>query len=99
MAWRITPAEVLTRFTTEEMIRVLAYQNLYGPVGPRRWDVLAARLGMDVAAPHMKKGRLPKLKDHLIQWSRPRKTGRELLEMVKGLQAGFEQQNDRKAAR
>ncbi|WP_433406884.1 phage tail assembly protein T [Streptomyces sp. CA-146814] len=90
MAWHMTPAEVLDRFTSEEMIRVLAYQNLYGPVGPRRLDVLAARLGMDVAAPHMKKGRLPKLKDHLIQWSRPRKTGRELLEMVKGLQAGFE---------
>ncbi|PJN31302.1 hypothetical protein CG717_16170 [Streptomyces sp. CB02613] len=92
----MTPAEVLDRFTTEEMIRVLAYQNLYGPVGPRRLDILAARLGMDVAAPHMKKGRLPRLKDHLIQWSRPRKTGRELLEMVKGLQAGFEQQKDRR---
>ncbi|MEU2799059.1 hypothetical protein [Streptomyces sp. NPDC007117] len=92
----MTPAEVLDRFTSEEMIRVLAYQNLYGPVGPRRLDILAARLGMDVAAPHMKKGRLPKLKDHLIQWSRPRKTGRELLEMVKGLQAGFEQQKDRR---
>ncbi|MGW0545303.1 phage tail assembly protein T [Streptomyces griseoincarnatus] len=90
MAWRMTPGEVLDRFTSEEMIRVLAYQNLYGPVGPRRLDVLTARLGMDVAAPHMKKGRLPRLKDHLVQWSRPRKTGRELLEMVKGLQAGFE---------
>ncbi|CAM5626398.1 hypothetical protein SMICM304S_06786 [Streptomyces microflavus] len=86
----MTPAEVLDRFTSEEMIRVLAYQNLYGPVGPRRLDVLTARLGMDVAAPHMKKGRMPKLKDHLVQWS-GRGPGRELLEMVKSLQAGFEQ--------
>ncbi|MET9204122.1 hypothetical protein ABZW38_02970 [Streptomyces bacillaris] len=91
----MTPAEVLDRFTSEEMIRVVAYQNLYGPVGPKRLDVVAARLGMDVAAPHMRKGRKPKLKDHLIEWSRSRKTGRELLAMVKDLQAGFEQQRDR----
>lgn len=74
------------------MIRLIAYQNLYGPIGPTRFDLLFARLGMDVAAPHMKKGQRPKLKDHLIQWSRnarPRKTGRELLAAVKGIQAGF----------
>ncbi|WP_228995323.1 hypothetical protein, partial [Streptomyces sp. DH8] len=65
----------MSRFSEEEIIRLLAYQNLYGPAGVRRLDSLFARLGMDVAAPHMKKGRLPKLKDHLIQWSRPRKTG------------------------
>uniref|UniRef100_UPI001E4E9922 hypothetical protein n=1 Tax=Streptomyces sp. DH8 TaxID=2857008 RepID=UPI001E4E9922 len=56
----------------------------------RRLDSLFARLGMDVAAPHMKKGRLPKLKDHLIQWSRPRKTGHELLTSVRSIQAGFD---------
>ncbi|MFD4320106.1 hypothetical protein [Streptomyces sp. NPDC058548] len=53
---------------------------------------MAARLGMDVAAPHMRKGVRPKLSDHLVQWSRnarPRKTGRELLAAVKGIHAGF----------
>ncbi|MEU7348361.1 hypothetical protein ABZ778_31550 [Streptomyces bacillaris] len=91
----MTPGEVLERFTSEEMIRVVAYQNLYGPVGPKRLDIVAARLGMDVAAPHMRKGRKPKLKDHLIEWARPRKTGREILELVKSWQAGFEHQTDR----
>lgn len=92
----MTPAEVLDRFAEEEMIRLVAYQNLYGPAGPQRLDLLVARLGMDVAAPHMKKGKKPKLKDHLIEWSRsarPRKTGRELLAAVKGIQAGFDRQD------
>ncbi|MDX2623857.1 hypothetical protein PV356_30840 [Streptomyces sp. WI03-5b] len=97
MAWRMTPAEVLDRFAEEEIIRLLAYQRLYGPVGPTRLDILFARLGMDVAAPHMKKGKLPRFKDHLMQWSRPRRTGRDLLAAVKGLQAGFENREKRKA--
>lgn len=92
----MTPSEVLDRFAEDEMIRLLAYQNLYGPVGPRRLDLLFARLGMDVAAPHMKKGKLPKLKDHLIEWSRPRKTGRELLGAIRGIQAGFENRDTRR---
>lgn len=74
----------------------MAYQNLYGPITPQRFDVLFARLGMDVAAPHMKKGKKPKLKDHLLQWSRnarPRKTGRELLAAVMGIQRGYEQRD------
>lgn len=87
----------MARFTEEQMIYLVAYQNLYGPIGPRRFDVLFARLGMDVAAPHMKKGNKPKLKDHIVEWSRaarPRKTGRELLAAVKGLQARFDKQPD-----
>ncbi|MFI2367307.1 hypothetical protein [Streptomyces sp. NPDC018833] len=87
----------MDRFTEEQMIHLVAYQNLYGPIGPRRFDVLFARLGMDVAAPHMKKGKKPRLKDHIVEWSRsarPRKTGHELLAAVKGLQARFDKQPD-----
>ena len=94
----MTPAEVLVRFTEEEMIRVMAHQNLYGPAGPRRFDVLFARLAMDVAAPHMKKGKKPRFKDHLIEWSRgarPRKSGRELLSAIRGIQSGFEKRDAR----
>lgn len=92
------PAEVLDRFAEEEIIRLVAYQNLYGPAGPQRLDALFARLGMDVAAPHMKKGKRPNLKDHLIQWSRnahPPKTGRELLAAVKGIQAAYDRQDEK----
>ncbi|WP_030322824.1 MULTISPECIES: hypothetical protein [Streptomyces] len=81
------------------MVRLIAYQNLYGPIGPSRMDLVAARLGMDVAAPHMKKGARPKLKDHLVQWSRnarPRKSGRELLAAVRGIQAGYDRRPDRR---
>ncbi|MFB7031707.1 MULTISPECIES: hypothetical protein [unclassified Streptomyces] len=82
----------MDRFSEEEMIRLVAYQNLYGPIGPKRMDAVAARLGMDVAAPHMKKGARPRFTDHLVQWSRrarPRKTGHELLAAVKGIHAGL----------
>lgn len=94
----MTPAEVLVRFTEEEIISLVAYQNLYGPAGPQRFDALFARLGMDVAAPHMKKGKTPKFKDHLIEWSRkarPRKSGRELLAAVRGIQASYDKHTAR----
>jgi hypothetical protein len=82
----MAPSEVLERFSEQEVVDMVAYQNLYGPVGPKRLDFLFARLGMDVAAPNMKKGTTPKLKDHLVEWNRKtriRKTGREMLNMVK----------------
>ncbi|MER6603908.1 phage tail assembly protein T [Streptomyces parvus] len=88
----------MDRFAEDEMIRLLAYQNLYGPIGPQRMDTVAARLGMDIAAPHMKKGKKPKFKDHLIEWSRkarPQRSGRELLAAVRGIQAGFEKKSTR----
>ncbi|KLL11576.1 MULTISPECIES: hypothetical protein [Protofrankia] len=86
------PSEVLDRFTEREIIRMIAYQNLYGPVTPRRYDLLVARLGMDVVSPHMKRGRRPHLRDHLIVWSRrrARKTPQEILAAIKGIQAGYD---------
>lgn len=87
------PSEVLDRFTEQEMIRLLAYQNLYGPITGERFDLLFARLGMDVAAPHMKKGKKPRLRDHLLQWSRrssSRKSPEQLLSTVRGLQRRFD---------
>lgn len=71
---------------------MIAYQNLYGPITPARMDLVAARLGMDIAAPHMRRGSSPKMKDHLIVWSRnaQRKTAHQILETIKSLQAGFE---------
>jgi hypothetical protein len=90
----MTPAEVMERFTDLEMIRLVAYQNLYGPVTPQRLDLVLARLGMDIAAPNMKKGKKPKLKDHLIVWSRKtmRKTGQQLLDIVKGIQREYDKE-------
>ncbi|GHH83870.1 phage tail assembly protein T [Streptomyces capitiformicae] len=88
----------MDRFSEESMILLVAYQNLYGPITPNRLDITLARLGMDVVAPHMKRGRRPALKDHLMVWSRgarPRRTGRELLEVVKGIQAAYDQADER----
>ncbi len=74
------------------MVHLVAYQNLYGPITPDRIDVVAARLGMDIAAPHMRKGRRPKLRDHLMVWSRaarPRRTGRELRAVLQQMEAAY----------
>lgn len=95
----------MERFTNEEMIRLIAYQNLYGPITPERLDLVVARLGQDVVSPHLKSGRKTKLKDHLMIWSRsakPRRSGRDLLASVQGIQAKFDQQDraeDRRARR
>lgn len=80
---------------------MIAYQNLYGPITPARMDLVAARLGMDIAAPHMRKGSSPKMKDHLIVWSRSatRKTAHQILETIKSLQAGFEANAAKQEAR
>lgn len=80
---------------------MIAYQNLYGPITPVRMDMVAARLGMDIAAPHMKKGSKPKMVDHLIVWSRnvQRKTASQILDTIKGLQAGFEADAEKREAR
>ncbi|GEC02950.1 hypothetical protein SSP24_06050 [Streptomyces spinoverrucosus] len=85
----------MERFTEEDMVHLVAYQNLYGVITPNRLDLVIARLGMDVAAPHMKKGKRPRLRDHLFVWSRasrPRRTGRDLLEAVRGIQAVYDRQ-------
>lgn len=94
----MTPSEVLDRFSEEEMVRVVAYQNLYGPITPSRFDVLMARLGMDVVAPHLKRGHKPSLKDHLIVWNRKARRQRspqELLETIRGIQKEFDRGNSR----
>ncbi|ELP61800.1 hypothetical protein PV735_11405 [Streptomyces turgidiscabies] len=87
----------MDRFTEEQMVYLVAYQNLYGLITPRRLDMVLARLGMDVVSPHLKKGARPRLRDHLMTWSRadrPRRTGREMLGIVQGIQAQFDQDHD-----
>ena len=87
----------MDRFTEEQMVNLVAYQNLYGLITPRRLDILLARLGMDVVSPHLKKGARPRLRDHLMTWSRadrPRRSGREILAIVKGIQAAYDQDTD-----
>ncbi|WP_437106644.1 phage tail assembly protein T [Streptomyces sp. enrichment culture] len=89
---------MLDRFSEEEMVRVVAYQNLYGPVTPVRMDVLMARLGMDVVAPHMKRGHKANLKDHLVMWdrrTRRQKTPQELLDTIRGIQKEFDRGDSR----
>ncbi|MGW1035002.1 phage tail assembly protein T [Streptomyces antibioticus] len=95
VAYRLPPDQVMEQFTEEQMVHLVAYQNLWGPITPQRLDIIAARLGMDVAAPHMKKGRRPRLKDHLMVWSRaarPRRTGRELRAVLEQMRGYYEAQ-------
>lgn len=84
----MTPAEVLERFTEEELIRLIAYQNVYGPITRQRDDILTAQLSMMITAPYGKKGHRPKIKDYLIQWSRRRKSPEELIAAIEGVFGG-----------
>ncbi len=92
----------MERFSEEEMVRLLAYQRLYGPITPERLDLVAARLGMDVAAPHMKKGKKPRFKDHLITWSRSareHKSPQQLLSTIRGWQRRYDRQDAKRGRR
>lgn len=86
------PAEVLERFTEGELVHLLAYERLYGQLGPERLDTLFGRLGMDVAAPHMKKGKKPKFTDHVVKWGgakgpkRKKQTPEEMLQAANRIQ-------------
>lgn len=87
------PHEVMERFTDGEMAHLVAYENAYGQLGPERWDTLFARLGMDVAAPNMKKGHKPKFEDHVIQWGgkkRARQSPEEMLQAARKAQVAFD---------
>lgn len=92
----------MTQFSEEQMVHLVAYQRLYGPITPDRLDLVVARLGMDVAAPNLKKGKRSQLRDHLIQWSRSARTprsGRELLATVRGIQAAYDRKDTRRGGR
>jgi len=92
----------MERFTDEEIVHLVAYQNLYGPITPRRLDVVLARLGMDLIKPHLRRGRNTLLRDHLMTWShadRPRQTGREMLALVKDLQQQYDHDDEQRAER
>lgn len=98
----MAPGEVMERFTDDEIVHLVAYQNLYGPITPRRMDMLLARLAMDLISPHLRKGKRSRLRDHLMQWSRadrPRRTGREILGIVQGIQKQFDQDDEQRAQR
>src|SRR5699024_104057 len=82
VAFQMSPNEVLERFTEEELVHLVAYENLYGTLGPERFDVLFARLGMDVTAPHTKKGKKPKFEDHIIPWGGKQKRKQTPEEML-----------------
>ncbi|MFG2307671.1 hypothetical protein ACGFS9_03110 [Streptomyces sp. NPDC048566] len=100
VAYHIPPGEVLDRFTDDEIVHLVAYQSLYGPITPRRLDIVLARHAMDVMVPHLKKGRRPRLRDHLMTWSRadrPARTGREILGIVRDLQRHFEVDDKRRS--
>lgn len=102
MSFQATPGEVMERFTDDEIVHLVAYQNLYGPITPRRLDIVLARHAMDVISPHLKRGRASRLRDHLMTWStadRPSRTGREMLGIVQGLQQKFEQADARRKRR
>lgn len=93
MAYQIPPGEVTDRFTDGELAHLVAYEKLYGQLGPERLDTLFARLGMDTVAPHMKKGKKPRFEDHLVQWGgrkRRKQSPEEMLQAARKAQVAFE---------
>ena len=94
------PDAVMDGFSDEQLVHLVAWQNLYGPITPRRMDIVLARLGMDVVTPHLKRGARPKLRDHLMVWSRadrPSRSGRDILGIVQSIQAEYDRDDAQQA--
>jgi len=84
----------MERFSEEDMIRMVAYGRLYGPPGPERFDILFARLGMDVVSPHLKAGKKTSLDDHKVKWGEEKKvqTPEQMLAAAQNITAQFKRQ-------
>lgn len=63
--------EMLARTTSAELTEWMAYEQMTGPLGPERMDILAAQLCAVVAnANRDRKSRAAKPKDFLPNWDR-----------------------------
>jgi hypothetical protein len=75
-----------------ELTEWIAFEKMTGPLGRRRSDIQAATIAATIAnANRGKKGKKLKIRDFLIPYGekdRP-KTGREMLDLVRGINAGL----------
>lgn len=85
--------EMLRRTSSAELTEWAAYEQMAGPLGPERTDILIAQLCAVVAnANRGKKGRPAKPKDFLPQWDRRRgepQSWQQTKSMARMLNAAF----------
>ena len=60
--------ELLRTHSSEELTEWMAYENVAGPIGPERFDVLNAILAATVANTARAKGRKAEPKDFIPEW-------------------------------
>lgn len=84
-------AELLERFSSTELTEWMAYENVYGPIGPARADLQAGVVASTIANVNRgKRGKSYAPSDFVIQWDgKPAQTPEEQLAIVRALNASF----------
>lgn len=85
----MTVAELDLRMSSSELTEWIAYENLTGPLGRRRQDIQAATIATVIANANRSKGRKFKISDFLIPYGRKKPDPRDLLTMVKEINASL----------
>lgn len=84
--------EMLARTTSAELTEWMAYEQMTGPLGPERNDILFAQLCAVVANANRAKGKKARPKDFLPTWDRGRgeaQTWQQQKSMAQALNAAF----------
>lgn len=86
----MTVGELLSRITSEELTEWMAYEQVTGPLGAERDDILMAILAATIANTNRgKRGRRARPKDFLPTWDQARKVmpWQDMLAAVKRINA------------
>ncbi|MET9516383.1 hypothetical protein [Streptomyces sp. NPDC002994] len=80
-------AELLRTHTSEELTGWIAYEQVTGPLGPERMDVLVAILAATVSNTARAKGRKAEPKDFIPKWDQGAKQSMSWEEMLAAVKA------------
>ncbi|WKV74218.1 hypothetical protein AW27_023540 [Streptomyces sp. PCS3-D2] len=84
-------AELLATHSSAELTEWIAYEQITGPIGAARDDILMAILAATVSNANRGKGRKARVKDFLPTWDRTRKrmNWQDMLTAVKSINASL----------
>lgn len=85
----MTVGELDYRLTSSELTEWAAYENLTGPLGRKRQDIQAATIAATIANANRSKGKKFRITDFLIPYGRKKPEPKDLLAMVKEMNAAM----------
>jgi len=86
----MTTEEMLSRVSSTELTKWIAFETVFGPIGPGRNDIQASIIAATVANANRAKGKPATPADFIPKWDRKAtQTVEEMVEIAKALNAAF----------